>query len=88
MDWVRMRGRSGQELAYWALAVVSGVIVGINVIPFPLDVIILLILGVSATLIRRRVAGADSLVTSIAWLAVFAVFWLPIAWLRHGYPFG
>ena len=83
-----MTGASPATIAYWALAVVSGVIVGTDVIPYPVDIILLLGLGLAATMIRRRTVGSDSAGTSLRWLLVFALAWLPIAFVRHDFPFG
>jgi hypothetical protein len=85
---VGMTGGTGPELVYWAAPVVSGVIVGLNVIPYPLDIIMLLGLGFGAMIIRRLVLGSEPWPGSFAFLLVFLVVWLPLAWLRHGFPFG
>jgi hypothetical protein len=85
---IGMTGGTAPELAYWASAVVSGVIVGLQVIPFPIDFIFLLGLGLGATLIRRLVIGSEPWPGSFAWALVFSVVWLSLAWLRHGFPFG
>ena len=70
-------------LVYWGLAVASGVIVGLNFIPYPLDIIVLLGLGLGATAIRRRTIGRDSFGTSLLWLLVFAAVRLPLTFIRH-----
>lgn len=78
--------RTGQ-LAYYASAVVAALVFGFD-LPFPLDIIVLVAIGLVATWIRYRTAGRDSFWSSISWLGVFVAVWLPIAWLRGTFPFG
>ena len=85
---VGMTGGTVPELAYWAAAVVSGVILGLDVIPYPFDILMLLGLGFGAWLIRRIVIGSEPWPGSPAFVIVFIAVWLPLAWLRHGFPFG
>ena len=75
-------------IAYYGTAVLAGLIVALNVVPYPLDVVVLLGLGFGATLIRGRTAGRDSFSSSITWLSVFVLVWLPLAWVLHHFPFG
>ena len=82
----RFSGRAGQ-VAYFASAVVAALVFGFN-LPFPIDVVILVAIGLVATWIRYRTAGRDSFWSSVAWLAVFVAVWLPIAWVRGAFPFG
>jgi hypothetical protein len=74
--------------AYYGTAVVAGVIVALNLIPFPIDLVVLLGLGLGATWIRYRMAGRDSLTSSLSWVALFVVVWLPLAWIIRRFPFG
>ncbi len=74
-------------VAYYGTAVLAGLIVAVNIVPYPLDVFVLLGLGFGATLIRHRTAGRDSFSSSITWLSVFIIVWLPLAWVRHHFPF-
>jgi hypothetical protein len=75
-------------VAYYGTAVLAGLIVALNVVPYPLDVFVLLGLGFGATLIRGRTAGRDSFSSSITWLSVFIIVWLPLAWVLRHFPFG
>ena len=75
-------------VAYFGTAVLAGLIVALNVVPYPLDVVVLLGLGFAATLIRGRTAGRDSFSSSITWLSVFVIVWLPLAWVLRHFPFG
>jgi hypothetical protein len=75
-------------LAYYGLAVLAAVIVVLNVVPYPLDIVVLLAIGLGATWIRYRTAGRDSIGSSMSWLAVFIVVWLPLAWMLGRFPFG
>jgi hypothetical protein len=74
-------------VAYFGTAVLAGLIVALNVVPYPLDVVVLLALGFSATAIRYRTTGRDSLSSSITWLSVFIIVWLPLAWVLRHFPF-
>jgi hypothetical protein len=80
--------RSPAEVANWVAAIASGVTVGFDLFTWPTSFLILLILGFGATFIRWRLEGRDSSVTAWVWLLVAAAIWLPIAFLRHSYPFG
>ena len=79
--------RSPIQVAYWAAAIVCGVIVGYQVIPFPVDIPILLGIGLGAIIVRRRVEGRNDPQTSWLWTLLFALVWLPIAFARHAFPF-
>jgi hypothetical protein len=74
--------------AYYGTAVLAGVIVAFSLIPFPIDLVVLLGLGLGATWIRYRMAGRDSFASSLSWVAVFVVVWLPLAWIIRRFPFG
>ena len=74
-------------VAYYATAVLAGLIVALSLVPYPLDIVVLLALGLGATWIRYRTAGRDSFSSSISWLAVFVVVWLPLAWFFGRFPF-
>jgi hypothetical protein len=70
------------------LAAVLGVIVGLNVLPDPIQLGIAAAGGIAAVIRRSRVlhAGAWS-GADIAWGAVFAVTYLPIAAFLGHWPF-
>jgi hypothetical protein len=74
-------------VAYYGTAVLAGLIVALNVVPYPFDVVVLLALGFSATGIRYRTTGRDSFSSSITWLSVFIIVWLPLAWVLRHFPF-
>lgn len=74
--------------AYYGTALVAGLIVGFSLLPYPVDVVVLLALALGATWIRYRIAGRDSFSSSISWLALFALVWLPVAWILGRFPFG
>ena len=83
-----MQNASPAALAvYIGSAVVSGVIVGSGWLVFPLDVAVLLVIAIGATLLRRRVAGVDSLGSSVTWLGAFAVTWIAVTLLVGSAPF-
>jgi len=85
------RPREPQPLAlvaYYGTAVIAGLIVALSLLPYPIDVVVLLALGLGATLIRHRTAGRDSFSSSITWVAVFVLVWLPLVWILGRFPFG
>ena len=82
--------RTPIEVAYWAGAVASGVIVGLHLLASPVDFIVLLAIGITATMVGRRIEGgaAQHRATGWLWVAIFALVWLPIAFVMHHFPFG
>ena len=74
--------------ACYGTAVLAGLIVAFNLLPFPIELVVLLALGLGATWIRYRMAGRDSLASSLSWVALFIVVWLPLALIVRGFPFG
>ena len=75
------------RLTYYATAVVSGLILLTGALPWPMDFFVLLAIGLAATWIQHRRAGRDSFTSSLGWLAVVAITWLPLAWLLRRFPF-
>jgi hypothetical protein len=80
--------RSAAFVAYFALAIACGVILGTGVPPWPTDVFVLLGLGLVARLLRREVEPRPgSLRLVLAWLGAFVVTWLVLAFALGTYPF-
>ena len=82
--------RAPIDAVYWGAAVVSGLIVGLRLIPWPVSLIVLLAIGIGVTMIGWRVEGgiANHRPTSWLWGAIFVAVWLSIAFLRQSFPFG
>ena len=78
------------DIVYWAGAPVSGLILGLDLLRWPADFFVLGVIGVGASLLGRRIEGsvADHRVTGWLWVAIFLLVWLPIAFVRHSFPFG
>ena len=80
--------RSAAFVAYFALAIACGVILGTGAPPWPTDVFVLLALGLVARLLRRELEPRPaSLRLVLAWLGVFVVTWLVLAFALGTYPF-
>ena len=82
--------RSPIDGIYWGGAIVSGVILGTGLLPWPADFVVLLVMGIAVTLIGWRVEGgvANHRPTSWLWVAIFVAVWLSIAFVRDSFPFG
>jgi hypothetical protein len=75
-------------VAYYGTAVVAGIIGGLQLLAFPVDLIALVGLALAATWIQYRRAGRDSFASTLRWAGLFAVTWLPLAWVFGRFPFG
>ena len=75
------------RLAYYATAVLAGLMLLTGAVPSPLDFVAYLALGLGATWIQYRRAGRDTFTSSLSWLAVVGVTWLPLAWILGRSPF-
>lgn len=75
------------QVAYYATAVTAGLILLTGVLPSPIDFVAYLALGLGATWIQYRRAGRDTFTSSLSWLAVVAITWLPLAWFLGRTPF-
>ena len=83
-----MQNASPAALAvYFGSAAVSGVIVGSGWLGFPLDIAVLVVIAIGATLLRQRAAGVDSFGSSVTWLGVFGVTWIAVTLLVGSAPF-
>jgi hypothetical protein len=75
-------------VAYFALAIACGVILGTGVPSWPSDIFVLLGIGVVARLLRRELQREpSSLRLVIEWLGGFVVTWLVLAAVLGTYPF-
>ena len=75
-------------VGYFALAIACAVILATRVAPFPLDVIILLAIGLVAREIRRQLPGGGASAVLVAqWLGCFAAVWLVLAFALGSPPF-
>jgi hypothetical protein len=73
---------------YLVLGACLGVIVGLNVLPEPILWTIIAAGSIAAWLLRSRVLHAEPWSgIDLAWLAAFAVTWLPISALLGRWPF-
>jgi hypothetical protein len=81
--------RTPLEAAYWGGAVVSGAIIGLQLLPWPIDIVVLLGIGIAVTAIGWRVEGGIDQHRPTAWLWVLigAIVWLPLALVTHHFPF-
>lgn len=75
------------QVAYYATAVLAGLILLTGVLPSPIDFVAYLALGLGATWIQYRRAGRDTFTSSLSWLAVVGITWLPLAWFLGRTPF-
>jgi hypothetical protein len=74
-------------VAYFALAIGCGLILGTGVPPWPTNVLVLLGLGLVARLLRRELQPGPSLRLVLEWLGAFVVTWVVIAAALGTYPF-
>ena len=75
-------------VVYFALAVAAGILVATSLLPWPTDFVLLVVIGIGATQVRRRVLRPQSSWTlEVQWLALFAAVWLPLAWVLRAWPF-
>jgi hypothetical protein len=78
------------DALYWGGAIVSGLIIGLDLFPWPLSFAVLLAIGIGVTLVGWRVEGGveNHRPTSWLWGLIFVAVWLSIAFIRHSFPFG
>lgn len=72
------------SFVYFGIAVLCGVVLAARLVPWPLDLIVLLALGLGATLLRRRLPGAGrSIGLEVIWLGCFLVAWLGLGFILN-----
>ena len=71
------------SVAYFGIAILCGIILAARLVPWPADLLVLLLLGIGAVTIRRRlptlgtgVGVGSALGLELLWLGCFAVTWL------------
>ncbi len=75
------------RLAYYATAVFSGLLLVTGIVPSPWDIVAYIAVALGATWIQYRRAGRDTFTSSLSWLAVMGITWLPLAWFLGRSPF-
>jgi hypothetical protein len=78
------------DALYWASAIVSGIIVGLDLLPWPVSFFVLVGIGIAATIVGWRVEGgmANHRPSSWLWALIFVAVWLSIAFVARSFPFG
>ena len=75
------------QVAYYATAVLSGLLLLTAIVPSPWDFVAYIAIALGATWIQYRRAGRDTFTSSLSWLAVVGLTWLPLAWFLGRSPF-
>jgi len=78
------------DAIYWGAAVVGALIVGFDLLPWPISFVVLLGIGIGVSIIGWRIEGgvAEHRPTGWLWSGIFLVVWLAIALIRRSFPFG
>jgi hypothetical protein len=73
---------------YVGLAVVLGLVVGLDLLPQPWQLAVVFVVGFGALLIRMRMLRATAWSrTELTWTVFFLATLVPTAWLVHRWPF-
>jgi succinate dehydrogenase/fumarate reductase cytochrome b subunit len=77
------------DALYWATAILSGIILGLDLLSWPASFFVLAGIGIVATIIGWRVEGGitNHRPTSWLWALIFLAVWLIIALVWHTFPF-